>query len=278
MDQVKQILESTFHRSDWQFSKPPRGASKESYLAENDDMKVFVKLDVTTRALSTLSDLGVTPKVLGSGQKDDTSYVIQEFIEGTHPDEKWFQDHIAEVAQLFRTYHDSQSLADELREPKHEDYRKFLRDSVDFLDFWLELIKAPFVDKASITKQIDQLRQMVPFLPETTLVPTHADPNPANFINTKENIYMIDWDDISLCDETRDISLLLQRYVPKDAHSKFFASYGKTYESMKERYNFWLAHGSLCIVFWLADRREEEPMVSFLNDVKQALDNLALKQ
>ncbi len=194
MEQIEELLKLTLHQSDWVIAKPSSGRSKESYIAEKSGKKVFVKLDVFSHALDTLSEIGVAPKVLASGDQNGVPFVVQEFIEGTNPDENWFRSHIREVARLIKNYHSNKKLKEELSRTQTTDYRTHLDKELSFLEKYLGMVNLEILNKEDIYEKIQLLKNQADFLEETELVPTHSDPNPANFMITPEKFYMIDWD------------------------------------------------------------------------------------
>ena len=69
MAPVEKILASHFPAMSWDTKKSPAGLSKESYIAESGDRKVFIKFDVETPALQRLAEIGATPQILFIGKK-----------------------------------------------------------------------------------------------------------------------------------------------------------------------------------------------------------------
>lgn len=100
MNFVYQILKIHFPAIKWKVCKPKKGKSKEFYIAESSNRKVFIKLDAKTKVLYILSSLRIAPKVLIENTYNGRHYFIQEFIEGFHPDADWIDNHLKELAAV----------------------------------------------------------------------------------------------------------------------------------------------------------------------------------
>jgi hypothetical protein len=79
MESVQKILTRLFPQERWTIQKPPAGY-KESYIAESQNRRVFLKFDVNTPTLYRLAEIGVTPPLLFVGKQEDRPFIIQEFV------------------------------------------------------------------------------------------------------------------------------------------------------------------------------------------------------
>ena len=93
---IENMLEETFHLSDWSISRPADGQQKECYIAKTATFAVFLKLDGSTPVgvLQRLGELGVAPRLLRTGSLEGRSYVLQGYLVGKHPGWRWFTDHL----------------------------------------------------------------------------------------------------------------------------------------------------------------------------------------
>jgi hypothetical protein len=96
MHNVRELLLQVFGPGDWTIEKPQHGRQKECYVGSNRDRKVFIKFDLPIRSLQRLSDIGLAPRVLASGRYEGSPYVIQEFLDGSHPSREWLVAHVGE--------------------------------------------------------------------------------------------------------------------------------------------------------------------------------------
>src|SRR5689334_22704761 len=109
MESIQKLLTHLFPQEDWMIQKPPAGF-KESYIAESQDRKLFLKFDVDTPPLHRLAEIGVTPPLLFVGKDEDRPFIIQEFVQGEYPDRAWLNANIFILAQFLKTYHTDEPL------------------------------------------------------------------------------------------------------------------------------------------------------------------------
>lgn len=277
MDFIEQVLNNHFSPTDWKVYKTKKGKSKESFIAESNDRKVFIKLDVSTMALDILSNLGIAPKVLASGEYSGRSYIIQEFIQGVHPDSDWINSHLQKIGTLIQKYHSNTKLKDTLALHQTTDYR-------DHLDHELHELENNYSDAVDLAiktpatrTQLDMLSEYSHYLQRKELVPAHADTNHSNFIINDSNIYMIDWDDVVLSDEMKDISLFCWIYIEKKKWNEFMHCCGVKFDrNTQMRFYWWLTQGLLSISFWFEKRKDTDNIKTYLNQSRQAMEHLKL--
>lgn len=267
MDKAQQILSWTFPQIDWKIEKPKDGMRKECYIAKSTNQSVFIKFDVPLSALKRLGEIGVSPKVLKSGEYQNVSYVIQEFIDGTYPDRAWIKDHIQELAKVIKTYHEDRSLIAILSESHKTTYQEYMEED-------LELLSKRFGNSASLQLSLKEdflkFNEQAASLQASCLVPIHNEPNTKNMLISEDTVIFIDWDEIMLSDPMRDIGTFLWWYLPEEKWSTFFDFYGAALDEEKRKKIYWYAvRASLVILLW-----EEEHGVKddgFMNDFTSAL-------
>ena len=97
VDKMRHILLQHFPKTDWNISQPKDGQHRTSYLAQSEELYVFIKFDTPIDALQRLSEIGVAPRILASGLDDGMPYIVQEYIIGKYPDEL----HAPEIVSAF---------------------------------------------------------------------------------------------------------------------------------------------------------------------------------
>src|SRR5438105_1855176 len=127
-------LRKMFPGGNWKVNGFQTGESKQAYVAENGQNKVFIKYDVKTPALHRLAELGVTPPIVYDGTKEERPYIIQEFVEAKYPDRKWFAENLQTLAFFIKKYQQDSQLIDLLSFGKHETYEESITKELTFID------------------------------------------------------------------------------------------------------------------------------------------------
>lgn len=270
MGKIKSILQSTFNRRDWTISKPEDGQQKECYIAQNGDIKVFLKFDVPVAPLIRLGEIEVAPRVLASGELDDRTYVIQEYITGTYPDWQWFAHNLPLLATFIRCYHDDEKLTAMLAKGTSTDYHSHIAAEISDLARQFQALHADELHTPAIIEAFEMLKVQTQRLQPVKLVPVHADPNTVNILLTGDTLRMVDWDEITLSDSMRDAGQLLWWYVARRQWNEFFTTYGlQLDEALTERIYWWAARTSFAIALWHVEHSYD--CTSFLKDFVAAI-------
>lgn len=265
MKDIIHILRAEFPEDDWKLKKS-EGKSKESYIAQSSNRKVFVKLERVSPALLRLSEIAVAPYIITSGQLNGIDYFIQDFIEGEYPTDEWFHEHVGELAAFIRRYHTDAELI-RLLSNTENDYKKHVDDEISYLYERLQFLSIPF---SEIQHYYEKLKEMGAALDEEAFVPVHADTNRANFLVTSEGFVMVDWEDVMLSDHMRDVGMILFRYYPKDRWDDFWVSYGT--KPSDEKIYFWIAAHCLGVAAWFGERGDEQSQNLYLDAFKAAVN------
>ena len=87
---------------------------------------------------------------------------------------------------------------------------------------------------------------------------------------------MIDWDDVLLSDEMKDISkFLTHSFVPRNQWNEFFKSYGIEFKNSEQiRFYWWLAFGELNIAYWAATSGYKNKVPKYLFQFDKAYNSL----
>ncbi len=266
MSKAHVVLAQAFATNNWTIERPRDGRQKECYIASDGNRTVFIKFHVPVASLRRLSELGVTPRVLASGTYHGTSYVIQEFLAGTYPDRPWFTSHVAEVAELIRTYHEDKPLAAILAQGEACSYRQHL-------DGDLAALEVKVARHANVPLQVAfyKLKDLARSFDNARLVPVHNEPNTKNMLVHGGKLTFIDWDEVLMSDPMRDIGVFLWWYLPIPQWHDFFKSYGAPLTSSAEMKVYWFAaRASLAICLWHVEHGYREG--AFYADFLAALD------
>lgn len=246
-----------------------------SYVATSDGLELFIKLDADAEVVQRVAELGIAPPVVASGTYQGQTYVIQEYIQGTHPDREWFSLHLPQLATLIEKYHNDPVLRSMLSKGKPLGYEEHITAELRDLEVLLtDLPEAP--QQAKLLSLFDEFKDQARSFDPVDLVPAHADPNYNNFLLIGDKVYLLDWDRLALYDPIRDIGPLLWWYVPEEKWSEFFAacSMGMD-EQVRRKVYWWAARQSLWVVLWFASSGYMEHALPYVLDFKAAMNRQA---
>ncbi len=270
MERIRSILQSTFDRPNWTISKPEDGQQKECYIAQNGDMKVFLKFDVPVAPLLRLGEIEVAPRVLASGILDDKPYIIQEYINGTYPDWQWFAHNLPLLATFIRRYHDDEKLTALLANGTHSDYHSHIAAEISNLQRQFQTLQVDELHTPAIIEAFEMLKVQAHQLQPVKSVPVHVDPNTKNILLTGDTLRMVDWDEITLSDPMRDAGQLLWWYAARRQWYEFFATYSLPLdEALIKRIYWWAARTSFAIALWHVEHSYD--CTPFLQDFVAAI-------
>lgn len=271
MNGVKEKLKHLFPRGIWNIKESSVGESKQAYVADNGQKRLFIKFGVRSSVLKRLSELGVTPTLVYEGIEESRPYVIQEFVEGKNPEKSWYANNIEQLAEFIRKYHKDEMLKNILSSGPPQAYQDHIISELEYMDENLTGVQSDAFKRKELKDGINRLKEQSKNLKLVPLVPTHSDPNPQNFLLTPKGLTMVDWDDIVLSDPMKDISLVLWWYIPKGKWSDFFKAYGQ--ELDEEKIYWWIARATLSIAAWYDKRGNNEYAKFFVDDFLLALEH-----
>ncbi|HEU5377240.1 MAG TPA: phosphotransferase [Ktedonobacteraceae bacterium] len=267
---INHILQTTFQQSNWIISHPSHGQQKECYIARNEEQAVFIKFDVAAEILQRLSSLEVAPEVLGSGTVDGRSYILQKYLDCTHPQWTWFADHLSLWAQITKRYHTDPELTRLLPREASLNYYEHVLSDLGSLKQDLTSLHIDRDFSAKLKELLIELELQSKRLPAVSLAPVHADPNPQNILLCQDTMVLADWDEILLSDPMRDVGQWLCWYVPKNRWKEFCESYGILLDQhVVSRIFWWAARASFANVLWHV--KQNYDYTGFLRDCADAL-------
>ena len=273
-DEVK-ILKEFAPNEEWKLTKTKEGKSKDSYVARSEKRKVFLKYDVDGSTLEILGNLSIAPKLLFAAKYDGRRYVIQEYIEGPHPKKEWVIKNLDRLGKFFHSFHYEEKIRTKLIRPNFRTTAEHVKEELKKRRRWI-LKDIDSNNQPEFLQKLDLLVETCGQMEKSSLVVVHADPNLTNFILDGERFYMIDWDDVLLSDEMKDISkFLAHSSVPENQWKVFFNSYGIEFnQSERFRFYWWLAFGELNIAYWCATSGYENKVSEHMNQFKEAFTHL----
>lgn len=270
MTLVKPILAQHYPDELWRVTRPAAGLQKETYVAESTQHKVFLKFDTDTPAWQRLAEIGVAPPLLHQGRCEGRPYIIQQFVEGTHPDRAWLARNADLLARVVNRYHHDRPLREMLSVTHAGSYTQHVQREVTALESALSAASAPMFGGERLRRAFQQFGEQAGQLRPAPLVPVHPDPSSANMLVTDQGLILVDWDDLLLSDPMRDAGLLVWWYLPEKKWQRFFEAYGATVD--RDKICWWVARRSLEVALWFDGRQAHKPARSFLEDFYRAVD------
>jgi thiamine kinase-like enzyme len=269
------ILARHFPGREWLLRKPDAGLASISYVATSEDLELFVKLDADAEVVQRVAELGIAPPVVASGTHQGQTYVIQYYIQGTHPDRAWFSLHLPQLATVIEKYHHDPVLRLLLAKGKPPGYEEHITAELRYLGALLAgLPESP--QRAELYSFFDEFKDQARAFDSVDLVPAHADPNYHNFLLVGEMVYLLDWEGVTLSDPLRDVGPLLWWYVPREKWPEFFAACSNEMDAQRERKVYWWAARQSCsVALWFAGRGLLEQATPFMIDFEAALHGRA---
>lgn len=270
-DSVHRLIKHTLGEG-WTLRLPRDGWAETAFVAERAGHRVFVKTKVLVPILRRLAELEIIPPVVGFGEFGEMSFVIQEFVDVPYPRHSWFGDHLDDLAILTRMYQQDATLKAILAA------RNLTCLAEDF--GWAEQCYRALTEVYGVHAPLeDAFRQLLDQLPKVrgvAPVPTHGDLSRKNFLPTRDRIFLVDWDAVSLSDPLRDIGPLLWWYVPPARWPEFFRAYGSPFDSgVAVRAYWWAARTSLEVAHGLLVHGYWSEATDFLIDFLAAVDREA---
>lgn len=266
---IEERLTQLYPDGQWAIQKAHSGESSQAFIASNGKKKVFIKYDVTSRALKRLAELGLTPKLIYDGTHEDRPYIVQEFVAAEYPDRKWFSGNLQPLAKFITAYQQDVQLRNILLGNRSEEYSEHIERELRVLEESINNSGSDVFNRDEVKTGIKRLQEKSKSLKRAPLVPTHADPNAKNFLITNNGLVMVDWDDIKISDPMKDVGLMLWWYVPKIKWGNFAVYYGRDLD--EEKIYWWTARASIQIATWFAKRNDKENAEFFLREFLGAL-------
>lgn len=256
------VLSRELGGSGWEFSEP-LGTMAKTRLARRPGGggAVAVKLvETPPEVMTRLSELGVTPPVLGTGEYAGSRYLIQRAVDGPHPDHAWFAANADSWADLVRAY-----LADarlrELVAAGPAFWRLTVADAVTQTD--TTGLRSRALGEAAFRSCLERWCQQAESIVGHPLRPIHPDPHWHNYVIVNGRPYLLDWEHIDLSDSIRDVGIQVWGFLRRPRWAPFLRRVGITPTDDVERAIYWWAAFKMLSNAIFNDHRGHEQGAAF---------------
>lgn len=223
--EVLSFLQRHLTVQDWNVSIP-QGTGKETYFVHDKEKGYFVKVGMPVERYQVMAEIGLTPPILACGQLESgPSIIVQPLITGYPPSRKEFQERLESVASLVHTMHNDPRLREILQPATSNSHKSAGLNALHFLRQRWERYReqvptvAEFVDNS-----LDHLESQITQFSTAGLVASHNDICNANWLFALDgNIYLVDFESMSMDDPAFDLGALLWWYYPPELRGRFLA-------------------------------------------------------
>ena len=231
-EEVQSYLQKHFQIDDWSLSLP-RGSGMETYVAQGDGQKYFIKVGAAVEPYSAMAEAGLTPPIIAQGELEGgSSIMIQPFVEGRKPSPKDFCDQLEKVAAIIHKMHSISEIQGTLLSMSSTYFKDAGVHALNRLRPEWEHYKAQVPTVAAfVDRSLEQLAQQVRLFSGEGLVASHNDICNANWLFAFDGkIYIVDFESMSMDDPAVDIGALLWWYYPPDLRQRFLDIAGYPYD------------------------------------------------
>jgi len=250
--EVISFLKKNVSNQSWKISLPPYGTGNETYFAQSNGQSLFIKLGAKTDRYQVMSNLGLSPKIIALGYLEDgTSILVQQRVNGKNPSRRDFHLHLKKFAESIKKTHHCDDLKRILPE----------RSSYLYKDVGLEILgeveqrwKKHELEVSVFAKYVNEkiayLKSQVDQFTGNGLVASHNDICNGNWlVSSDKQLYLLDYESMSLDDPALDIGAILWWYYPPQLRAEFLeiAGYNDD-ESFRNRMRIRMAIHNLNII------------------------------
>lgn len=272
---IRAYLQQTIEQTDWQIFHPQQGFTfGRRFIGVSARHKVFIKLGIDARIVQHLSDAHLTPRYLAGGLFADTWITVQEYVEASHPDQRWYTANKDTLAWLLKTLQRQIMIRRYLPSVENETYRTLFTQYIQQVrDLYQQQVAIDHDRRLTIEKLLEQYEQRLPFIEGIGLVPSHGDPNPGNLLVTSTTAYLIDWDTLHLSDPMRDVAQVLWWMYPRSQWNEFLDIFhiDLTDPQQRERFYLYISTWALQVSLFFTQLQHEHFARRFLTDAQRAL-------
>jgi thiamine kinase-like enzyme len=230
--EVRRFLQRCLSIYDWSFSLP-RGSGVESYFAQGNGQRYFVKVGVPVELYLTMAQIGLTPPVLIHGQLEHgLSVIVQPFIAGRTPSRLDYQNRRIEVSECIRKMHSSQRVKEILPPPFSNLHKDAGLLALSRLRQKWERYKVQVPNVAEfVDKSFEYLAEQVNLFSGEGLVVSHGDICNANWLFASDGkIYVLDFESMTMDDPALDMGAVLWWYYAPELRQRFLEVAGYRYD------------------------------------------------
>ena len=236
----------------WQISLPPHGTGNETYFAQSNGQVLFIKLGAILDRYQSMSKLGLSPQLIAFGYLEDgTSILVQQRVNGKKPSRKDFHLHLKKFAESIKKTHNCEDLKQNLSK----------RSSCFYKDVGLEILgeveKRWKIHELEVPEYAEYVNEKITYLKNQIhqftgngLVASHNDICNGNWLVSSDgNLYLLDYESMTLDDPALDIGAILWWYYPPESRGEFLEIAGYTNdENFRNRMRFRMAIHNLNII------------------------------
>jgi len=226
--EVRCFLQAHLSIRKWAFSIP-RGTGTETYCAQGDGRGYFIKVGAPVERYLAMAEIGLAPPVIAVGQlQSGLSILVQPRIVGRRPSRKDYHDQLDRVAALIRTMHHSPQVQRCLPVASADSHRDAGLRALNRLQQKWQTYRAQVPTIAEfVDESLEVLEQKVSLFSGGGLVASHNDICNANWLFTSSGeIYLVDFESMSMDDPACDVGALLWWYYPPELRGRFLEILG----------------------------------------------------
>ena len=231
--EVQSFLQRHFPIEDWDFSIP-HGTGMETYLVQGSEQRYFVKVGVAVERYQAMADIGLTPPILACRQLESgSSIIVQPLINGHNPSRKDYREQLEKVAALIQRMHSDPPVRATLSSVPYSLHKDAGFSALNSLRKRWEHYRTEVPGVAGFVEQsLDELESQIGKFSTEGLVCSHNDICNANWLFTDNgDIYVVDFESMSMDDPAFDLGALLWWYYPPELRRKFLDVAGYPYDS-----------------------------------------------
>ncbi|MBS4761310.1 phosphotransferase family protein [Carnobacteriaceae bacterium zg-ZUI252] len=226
---------------EWEMA-PLGGGTGQSYKGVKGEQTIFLKRN-TTPFLAAVSVEGIAPKLLWTRRTaNGEGITAQEWIEGDTLQPVQMVEH--DVLAMVKAIHESATLKGML-----EKIQGSSATPTQLLAEYQESLQVDLRQNSFLNRVVDYLYHTANQLEKVDSVVCHGDLSHANFLLEKTGrLYLVDWENVKLCDPLLDVASILCRYINYSDWEKWLEVYGVTLTPSVQLRLQWF-----CILTYLMD-------------------------
>ena len=230
--EVQSFLQRHFPSKKWVLSIPP-GTGMETYFVHGNGKEYFVKVGVAIERYQVMAEIGLTPPLLAFGQLESgPSIIVQPLIAGRKPSRKDYRERLKSVATIVNTTHHHPRVRQMFQASSSTLYQEAGLRALHSLRRRWERHRAQVPQVAEfVDHSLEELAQQINQFSGGGLAVSHNDICNANWLFAdNEDIYIVDFESMSMDDPAFDLGALLWWYYPPELRGQFLEIAGYPYD------------------------------------------------
>ena len=215
--EVVAFLRSNVASHAWNIELPPYGTGQETYIAQANQQKYFIKLGAELVRYQIMAELGFSPSIIATGiLEDGMTILVQAYISGRVPSRHDFQANLLSFAQIIRTTHHNYRMKRILPPTESESFRDAGFAMIHQIEHrWARYRSKLPSAREYVNENIEYLKDEVSKFSGSGLVASHNDICNGNWLISDDGaIYLLDYEGMSLDDPALDVGAILWWYYP----------------------------------------------------------------